>query len=136
MNTQAKAISKAMGSGNYGGSDSRALLAGNHASAEAARAARLLNAQAEDILARFTVQVIGDAMCFSNPLDAHDFGTVIGRFAEDGTLTVHGGVSKFGAFDKAAYEQAARIRVARNAAGREAEQQARQQMADEERGLA
>ena len=115
----ANAISKAMGSG-FGGSDSRALLASNHASAETARAARLLNAQAEDILARFTVEVIGNAMCFSNPLDAHDFGTVIGRFAKDGTLTVHGGVSKFGAFDKAAYEQAARIRVARNAADREA----------------
>ena len=119
MATAAKTISTAMGSG-FGGSDSRALLASNHASAETARAARLLNAQAEDILARFTVQVVGDVMYFSNPLDAHDFGSVIGRFAEDGTLTVRGGASKFGEFDKSAYEQAARIRVARNAADREA----------------
>ena len=60
MNSAAKAISPAMGSG-YGGSDSKALLASNHASAERAR---WLNHQAMWILGRFTAIKCGSLTMF------------------------------------------------------------------------
>ena len=53
-------LSKAMGSG-FGGSDSRALLASNRQSTEAAR---WLNHQAGWILERFTVLTFGSATIF------------------------------------------------------------------------
>ena len=60
MNNTAQAISKAMGSG-YGGSDSKALMASNHASAERAR---WLSHQAAWILERFTVIICGSLTMF------------------------------------------------------------------------
>ena len=65
MNNAAKAISKAMGSG-YGGSDSKALLASNHASAERAR---WLNHQAAWILDTFTVLTFRQGTIF---MDGND----------------------------------------------------------------
>ena len=56
----AQNLSKAMGSG-FGGSDSRALLASNRQSTEAAR---WLNHQAGWILERFTVLTFGSATIF------------------------------------------------------------------------
>ena len=58
--TTSKAISRAMGS-SYGGSDSKALLASNRQSTEAAR---WLDHQAGWILARFTVLTFGPATIF------------------------------------------------------------------------